>query len=52
MAYLCHYYAQRGVMPSAVYNASEGEKAFLMASMLYALEHEGPRCPLFGGENE
>jgi len=46
---MIHYYVQKGRMPSEVYNASEGEKAFLFASMLKELEdkekHAGI-CPL------
>jgi hypothetical protein len=38
MAFMVHYYTQKGIMPSVIYNAPEGEKAFLMASMLYEFE--------------
>jgi hypothetical protein len=35
---MIHYYVQRGRMPSEIYNAPEGEKMFLLASMLVELE--------------
>lgn len=35
---MCHYYAQKGIRPSEIYNAPEGEKAFLYASMMLELE--------------
>jgi hypothetical protein len=38
MAFMVHYYAQKGIMPSVVFNAPEGEKQFLMTSMLYELK--------------
>lgn len=46
---MIHYYVQKGRMPSEIYNASEGEKTFLYASMLKELDenYNGPGgCPL------
>ncbi|MGB9903042.1 MAG: hypothetical protein ACPLQO_00050 [Desulfotomaculales bacterium] len=41
MAAMVHYYTQKGRMPSEIFNAPEGEKAFLFASMLLELEKKG-----------
>ena len=43
-----HYYVQKGRMPSEIFNAPEGERIFLFASMLVELEKKGDRegiCP-------
>jgi hypothetical protein len=38
---MIHYYAQKGMRPSEIFNASEGEKNFLYWSMLTAMELQG-----------
>jgi hypothetical protein len=46
---MIHYYVQKGRMPSEIYNAPEGEKAFLYASMLVEMENSKNNagiCPL------
>jgi len=45
---MIHYYVQKGRMPSEIYNASEGEKIFLYASMIKELEDNKNKgiCPL------
>lgn len=43
-----HYYTQKGRLPFEIYNAPEGEKLFLFASMLVELENkakQGGICP-------
>lgn len=49
---MIHYYTQKGRMPSEIYNATEGEKAFLFASMLVEVENKKRNpagvCPLLG----
>jgi|GEM_PF-2816671 len=48
---MVHHYVQLGWRPSEVYNATEGEKAFLFASMLVQMEKESKKegiCPFFG----
>jgi hypothetical protein len=43
---MVHYYTQKGFMPSNIFNAPEGEKAFLFASMQIELEKKpGFQCP-------
>jgi len=37
---MIHYYAQKGIRPSEIYNASEGEKVFLYWSMATELERK------------
>ena len=46
---MIHYYVQKGRMPSEIYNAPEGEKIFLYASMIKESEDSKIRagiCPL------
>jgi hypothetical protein len=45
---MVHYYTQKGWRPSDVYNAPEGEKTFLFASMMLEIEEKNNlMCPLF-----
>lgn len=38
MAQMLAYYARKGIMPSVIYNASEGEKMFLYTAMTADIE--------------
>lgn len=46
---MIHYYVQKGRLPSEIYSLSEGEKMFMLASMLIELEKKPSTagiCPL------
>lgn len=37
---MLYYYLQKGIMPSQLFNASEGEKVFAYWAMVYELERK------------